>query len=36
MNDFLTKPIDTPRLRHVLARHVRRAPDAAATTSSVT
>jgi PAS domain S-box-containing protein len=26
MNDFLTKPIDAPKLRRVLARHVRRAP----------
>jgi PAS domain S-box-containing protein len=24
MNDFLTKPIDTPKLRRTLARHVRR------------
>jgi CheY-like chemotaxis protein len=23
MNDFLTKPIDAPRLRQSLARHVR-------------
>lgn len=26
MNDFLTKPIDAPRLRQTLARHVRRQP----------
>ena len=26
MNDFLTKPIDAPKLRRTLARHVRRAP----------
>jgi CheY-like chemotaxis protein len=26
MNDFLTKPIDAPKLRRALARHVRRAP----------
>jgi len=26
MNDFLTKPIDTPKLRRTLARHVRRSP----------
>ena len=26
MNDFLTKPIDAPRLRRTLARHVRRMP----------
>jgi CheY-like chemotaxis protein len=26
MNDFLTTPIDAPKLRRVLARHVRRAP----------
>ena len=25
MNDFLTKPIDAPKLRRTLARHVRRA-----------
>jgi len=24
MNDFLTKPIDAPKLRRTLARHVRR------------
>ena len=24
MNDFLTKPIDPPKLRRTLARHVRR------------
>ena len=26
MNDFLTKPIDAPKLRRTLARHLRRAP----------
>ncbi len=26
MNDFLTKPIDAPKLRRTLARHVRKAP----------
>ena len=26
MNDFLTKPIDAPKLRRTLARHVRRSP----------
>ena len=26
MNDFLTKPIDPPKLRRTLARHVRRTP----------
>ena len=26
MNDFLTKPIDTPKLRRTLARHVRKTP----------
>ncbi|MCE9660606.1 MAG: PAS domain S-box protein [Burkholderiales bacterium] len=26
MNDFLTKPIDMPKLRRTLARHVRKAP----------
>jgi len=31
MNDFLTKPIDAPKLRRTLARHVRRAPEAADT-----
>jgi hypothetical protein len=25
MNDFLTKPIDGPKLRRTLARHVRKA-----------
>jgi hypothetical protein len=25
MNDFLTKPIDAPKLRRTLARHVRHA-----------
>ena len=25
MNDFLTKPVDAPKLRRTLARHVRRA-----------
>jgi len=30
MNDFLTKPIDSAKLREALARHVRRAPDAQA------
>jgi PAS domain S-box-containing protein len=29
MNDFLTKPIDAPKLRSTLARHVRRTPDPA-------
>lgn len=24
MNEFLTKPIDAPKLRHTLARHVRK------------
>jgi PAS domain S-box-containing protein len=28
MNDFLTKPIDAPKLRRTLARHVRRSTDA--------
>ena len=30
MNDFLTKPIDAPRLRRTLADHVRRKPGTAA------
>jgi PAS domain S-box-containing protein len=30
MNDFLTKPIDAPKLRRTLARHVRPAPGAEA------
>jgi len=30
MNDFLTKPIDAPKLRRTLARHVRTKPGAAA------
>ena len=29
MNDFLTKPIDAPKLRRTLARHVRTKPGAA-------
>ncbi len=29
MNDFLTKPIDAPKLRRTLARHVRSKPGAA-------
>jgi len=28
MNDFLTKPIDAPKLRRTLARHVRRSSGA--------
>ena len=30
MNDFLTKPIDAPRLRRTIVRHVRRAPGSEA------
>ncbi|MEP6740197.1 MAG: response regulator, partial [Caldimonas sp.] len=34
MNDFLTKPIDAPKLRRTLARHVRPAPSAEANADS--
>jgi CheY-like chemotaxis protein len=34
MNDFLTKPIDAPKLRRVVASHVRRAPGTEATVAS--
>ncbi|HZV93775.1 MAG TPA: ATP-binding protein, partial [Caldimonas sp.] len=36
MNDFLTKPIDTPKLRRTLARHVRRTPAAPAASTAAT
>jgi DNA-binding response OmpR family regulator len=34
MNDFLTKPIDAPKLRRVVASHLRRAPGTEATLAS--
>jgi CheY-like chemotaxis protein len=34
MNDFLTKPIDAPKLRRTLARHLRSEPGTAAADSA--
>ena len=34
MNDFLTRPIDAPKLRRTLARHVRRMPGPATVDSA--